>query len=143
MMFDLWPQRRADLGPDVIAELELTDRLSARDVGHAQMLRLAYQERMLEQLSRDGVDLIVSPTQPCPPPLIGTTHVPFAGDPAEDVTSAMCGLTDVYNVLGWPAITVPCGTDALGLPVGCQIAAAPWREADCLSAAAVVERATS
>jgi Asp-tRNA(Asn)/Glu-tRNA(Gln) amidotransferase A subunit family amidase len=27
------------------------------------------------------------------------------------------------------------------LPVGCQIAAAPWREADCLAAAEVVEQA--
>jgi Asp-tRNA(Asn)/Glu-tRNA(Gln) amidotransferase A subunit family amidase len=53
----------------------------------------------------------------------------------------MCGLTDVFNVLGWPAITVPCGSDALGLPVGCQIAAAPWRESDCLAAAEVVEAA--
>ena len=53
----------------------------------------------------------------------------------------MCGLTDVYNALGWPAITVPCGTDAAGMPVGIQIAAPPWREADCLSVAAVIEAA--
>jgi aspartyl-tRNA(Asn)/glutamyl-tRNA(Gln) amidotransferase subunit A len=143
MMYDHWPARRGEMGSDVVAELERGDRLSAREAGHAELLRLGYQGRMLEQLAIDGVDLIVSPTQPCPPPLIGTTHLAFAGDPAEDVTSVMCGLTDVYNVLGWPAITVPCGTDGLGLPVGCQIAAAPWREADCLAAAEVVERATT
>ena len=136
-----WPARRADMGGDVVAELERGDRLSLRDAGEAQLARLGYQERMLEQLSVEGVDLIVSPTQPCPPPVIGTRRVPFAGNPAEDVTSVMCGLTDVFNVLGWPAITVPCGSDALGLPVGCQIAAAPWRESDCLAAAEVVEAA--
>jgi Asp-tRNA(Asn)/Glu-tRNA(Gln) amidotransferase A subunit family amidase len=53
----------------------------------------------------------------------------------------MCGLTEVYNVLGWPAISVPCGRDAAGMPAGVQLAALPWRESDCLAAAAVVERA--
>jgi aspartyl-tRNA(Asn)/glutamyl-tRNA(Gln) amidotransferase subunit A len=136
-----WPTRRADMGRDVVSELERGDRLSLRDAGQAQLARLGYQERMLEQLSAEGVDLVVSPTQPCPPPVIGTRRVPFAGNPEEDVTSVMCGLTDVFNVLGWPAITVPCGSDSLGLPVGCQIAAAPWHESDCLAAAEVVEAA--
>ncbi|MDX6519935.1 MAG: aspartyl-tRNA(Asn)/glutamyl-tRNA(Gln) amidotransferase subunit [Gaiellales bacterium] len=136
-----WPARSADMGRDVVSELERGDRLLLRDAGQAQLARLGYQERMLEQLSAEGVDLVVSPTQPCPPPVIGTRRVPFAGNPEEDVTSVMCGLTDVFNVLGWPAITVPCGSDSLGLPVGCQIAAAPWRESDCLAAAEVVEAA--
>ena len=141
MMFDHWPARRADMGSDVVSELERGDRLTGVQAGRAQLLRLGYQGRMLEQLASDGIDLIVTPTQPCPPPLIGTRRIPFAGDPADDVTSVMCGLTDVFNVLGWPAISVPCGSDSLGLPVGCQIAAAPWREVDCLAAAEVVERA--
>jgi aspartyl-tRNA(Asn)/glutamyl-tRNA(Gln) amidotransferase subunit A len=141
VMYAHWPARRADMGRDVVSELERGDRLSLRDAGQAQLARLGYQERMLEQLSADGVDLVVSPTQPAPPPVIGTRRVSFAGNPEEDVVSMMCGLTDVFNVLGWPAITVPCGSDSLGLPVGCQIAAAPWRESDCLAAAEVVEAA--
>jgi len=90
--------------------------------------------------ARDGIDLVVSPTQAMTPPLIGVDTVPFAGRD-EHVTSAMCETTAVFNVLGWPAISVPCGTDRSGLPVGCQIAALPWREVDCLAAAAVVEAA--
>ena len=58
-----------------------------------------------------------------------------------DVTYAMCGLTVIFNLLGWPAISVPCGRDDAGLPVGIQLAALPWREAHCLAAAAVVEAA--
>ena len=50
----------------------------------------------------------------------------------------MCGLTEIFNVTGWPAISVPCGIDPLGMPVGIQLAALPWRESDCLAAAAVL-----
>ncbi len=58
-----------------------------------------------------------------------------------DVTYAMCGLTVIFNLLGWPAVSVPCGRDDAGLPVGIQLAALPWREDHCLAAAAVVEAA--
>jgi len=36
--------------------------------------------------------------------------------------------TMTYNVAGWPAAVVRCGASAEGLPLGVQIAAAPWRE---------------
>ncbi len=36
--------------------------------------------------------------------------------------------TMAYNVTGWPAAVVRCGTSSTGLPIGVQIAAAPWRE---------------
>jgi aspartyl-tRNA(Asn)/glutamyl-tRNA(Gln) amidotransferase subunit A len=139
-LYEHWPQRRADLGPDIVAEMEAGDRLSGRDAGHIMFLRLEYQERMLAKMHEQGIDMIVSPTEPITAPTIGTRQVPFAGEPEVDVTSVMCGLTGVFNTLGWPAISVPCGKDSLGMPVGLQIAARPWREVDCLAAAAVVER---
>ena len=137
-----WPARRAELGPDVVADQEAADRLSGREAGRLLFLRMQYQQRMLERLYDQGIDLVLTPTEPCPPPHIGTATVPFAGKDAVDVTSVMCGLTGVFNALGWPAISVPCGTDSLGLPVGCQLAAKPWREMDVLAAAAVVEAST-
>jgi aspartyl-tRNA(Asn)/glutamyl-tRNA(Gln) amidotransferase subunit A len=139
-LYEHWPQRRADLGPDVVAEMDAADRLSGREAGHIMFLRLAYQERMLAKMHEQGIDMIVSPTEPITAPTIGTVRVPFAGEQDVDVTSVMCGLTGVFNTLGWPAVSVPCGMDSLGMPVGLQIAARPWREVDCLAAAAVVER---
>jgi Asp-tRNA(Asn)/Glu-tRNA(Gln) amidotransferase A subunit family amidase len=53
----------------------------------------------------------------------------------------MCGLTVVFNMLGWPAVSVPCGRDDAGLPAGIQLAALPWREDHCFAAAAAVEAA--
>ena len=84
---------------------------------------------------------MATPTQAQPPPPIGVRTVPFAGDPEMDVTYAMCGLTVIFNLLGWPAVSVPCGTDSLGMPVGIQLAALPWREDHCLAAALAVEAA--
>jgi amidase len=45
----------------------------------------------------------------------------------------------IYNLLGWPGVTVRAGTAAAGLPVGVQIVAAPWREDIALALAARVE----
>jgi amidase len=36
--------------------------------------------------------------------------------------------TMAYNLTGWPAAVVRCGTSASGLPIGVQIVARPWRE---------------
>lgn len=36
--------------------------------------------------------------------------------------------TMTHNLTGWPAAVVRCGETSSGLPIGVQIAAAPWRE---------------
>jgi Asp-tRNA(Asn)/Glu-tRNA(Gln) amidotransferase A subunit family amidase len=40
-----------------------------------------------------------------------------------------------FTALGWPAITIPMGRDAAGLPLGLQLAAAPGQEAVLLATA--------
>ncbi len=48
--------------------------------------------------------------------------------------------TMTYNLTGWPAAVVRCGQTREGLPIGVQIAAAPWREDVALAVALRLER---
>ena len=45
----------------------------------------------------------------------------------------------IYNLLGWPGVSVRAGSSDSGLPVGVQIVAAPWREDIALALAQRIE----
>lgn len=49
------------------------------------------------------------------------------------------GYTSLYNVTGWPATVVRCGTSAENLPLGLQVVSRPWREDVSLAVAAYLE----
>ena len=44
-----------------------------------------------------------------------------------------------FNILGWPAMSVPVGRDSDGLPLGIQLVAKPWQEELLLRAAQTIE----
>jgi aspartyl-tRNA(Asn)/glutamyl-tRNA(Gln) amidotransferase subunit A len=136
-LVDHWPQRADEMGPDVQRDMRAVDGLAGIKVGAMAERRLAWSADLLERAREAGITLIATPSQPCTPPLIGTTSLPFAGRDT-DIAAVMCALTEPFDVNGWPAISVPCGTDASGMPAGLQLAGLPWREADCLAAAAVL-----
>jgi amidase len=48
--------------------------------------------------------------------------------------------TLTWSLVGYPAVVVRAGTSSDGMPIGVQIASAPWREDLALAAAAIVER---
>lgn len=50
------------------------------------------------------------------------------GSSIEDVHFKGFSYTMAHNLTGWPAAVVRCGSTSTGLPIGVQIAAAPWRE---------------
>jgi Asp-tRNA(Asn)/Glu-tRNA(Gln) amidotransferase A subunit family amidase len=47
--------------------------------------------------------------------------------------------TEWFNLLGTPAVVVPVGNSAEGLPIGVQIVARPWEEELVLAVAAELE----
>jgi len=79
----------------------------------------------------NGYDAVLSPV--CANPAL--PH----GTSVEDANFRGFSYTMTYNLTGWPAATVRCGTTASGLPIGVQIAAHPWREDVVLSIALRLE----
>ena len=55
--------------------------------------------------------------------------------------STPAAFTAVFNITGQPAISLPLHVAASGLPVGIQIVAGPWREAQLLRVASQLEQA--
>lgn len=100
--------------------------------------RLQNLRQKANSLFRD-IDVLVTPTAPVPPPKIAD----LLADPAALRTREVLTLrnTRPFNVLGLPALSIPCGTTSDGLPIGLQIAAAPGREDVLLSAARTIEQA--
>jgi aspartyl-tRNA(Asn)/glutamyl-tRNA(Gln) amidotransferase subunit A len=57
----------------------------------------------------------------------------------EDVRLAATRLVRGINVLGLPALSIPCGLGASGLPIGIQIIGPAWEEALILRIGAALE----
>jgi aspartyl-tRNA(Asn)/glutamyl-tRNA(Gln) amidotransferase subunit A len=99
--------------------------------------------RLRTEIARtfDEVDLLVTPTVPVPPPSIEELKQnPNLLRPRELV---LLRNTRPFNVWGLPAISVPCGFTASGLPVGLQIAGPQRAEAEVLQLAYAYEQATA
>jgi aspartyl-tRNA(Asn)/glutamyl-tRNA(Gln) amidotransferase subunit A len=124
--------------PATLARIQSGAHISAPDALQAsrdlQASRQAIQEIFHE------VDVLLTPTVPIPPPLIADLREhPENLRPQELL---MLRNTRPFNVWGIPTISIPCGFTKDGLPIGLQLAAAPWRGIVLLQAAQAYEQAT-
>ena len=78
----------------------------------------------------DGVDAVLLPAIPFPLPTIEETDTETKGGPAVlKMVAGFTGLTRPFNTLGIPALSVPCGFDTNGAPIGMQLVGRPFDEA--------------
>ncbi|MBI4277113.1 MAG: amidase, partial [Armatimonadetes bacterium] len=131
---------REHLDPVLLRRAEHLGRFTAADVAQAEVERTALCLGMAKFFQ--SCDLLVLPTTAVP--AFSTAGYPreVAGRPitspyADDIWL----LTMAFNLTGQPAISVPCGWTADGLPVGLQIVGRRLADALVLRAAAAFEAA--
>ncbi len=86
----------------------------------------------------DRFDVVLTPTTATPPPRIGAM-ARLSGWATDKASIATCPYAWPWNVLGWPAISVPAGFTPRGLPVGAQLLGPAGSEPLLVSLAAALE----
>jgi aspartyl-tRNA(Asn)/glutamyl-tRNA(Gln) amidotransferase subunit A len=108
----------------------------AREFARAQNVRTVLREEVDAALA--GCDALVLPTMPIPAPLLGVTTVRM-GHSDEGIRPLMLRLTQLFNLTGHPALSVPCGLTGAGLPCGLQLVGKRQATAELLSLALACE----
>jgi aspartyl-tRNA(Asn)/glutamyl-tRNA(Gln) amidotransferase subunit A len=124
-------------GADVRDRLLRGQTFSAVDYLRALELRRAF--RHVVELAFERVDVLVSPMLPVAAPPVGASTVPI-NDGTIDVLQATTANTREWNLLGIPAMSVPCGLTAGGLPIALQVVAPAFAESTMLRVARTHER---
>lgn len=131
--------RPEDYGPDTLDLLRQGLFVTAAQYLRAQKVRALLLQEMNRVLGRDAV--LILPSAPVAAPAIKQPTVMLAGREME-VRASLTRFTRLVNFVGLPAITVPCGFGADGLPVGLQIVGRPMDERTILAIARAYEEAT-
>lgn len=117
--------RRGDFGSDVLALLDQGSLIPAADYVNAQRLRKLLLNEF-HALFR-GIDCLLTPTTPITTPRIGQTEITLDGA-THDTRMLTTRFVRGFNVLGFPALSIPCGASSEGLPIGLQMVARPHEE---------------
>jgi aspartyl-tRNA(Asn)/glutamyl-tRNA(Gln) amidotransferase subunit A len=92
--------------------LSLGRRASARERAAAREVAMRWERELADAFER--VDILLVPTTPMPAP-------PIDGEHMVTVSRQINRLTAPWSLARLPALALPCGNDAGGLPVGAQL----------------------
>ncbi|MEE9522359.1 MAG: amidase [candidate division NC10 bacterium] len=132
--------RGRELGLDVRRRLELGEFITAPQYVRAQQGRRLLMQELAAVFRR--VDLLITPTLPVVAPPIGDQTLTIHGV-EKRVQPTLTRCTSFVNLTGLPAISLPCGSDADGLPVGLQLIGQPFDEATLLRGAYAYQQASA
>jgi Asp-tRNA(Asn)/Glu-tRNA(Gln) amidotransferase A subunit family amidase len=108
--------------------------LSAAD--YLQALEVRRLVRAAVDAILGEVDLLVMPTSP-------VVTAEAARQPGAHRRGINASFTAPFNLTGHPALSVPCGMSAIGLPIGIQLTGRRYDEPLLLRAAHAYEQATA
>jgi aspartyl-tRNA(Asn)/glutamyl-tRNA(Gln) amidotransferase subunit A len=108
-------ERPYQYSPEVLANLEFGETVSAADYLDAQRLRSVWVQQWRELFANQRLDAVASPAVPTDP-TYQTPSSSFIFGPSFRLTKA-------FNLNGLPTASVPVGLDSGGFPVGLMLAA--------------------
>jgi Asp-tRNA(Asn)/Glu-tRNA(Gln) amidotransferase A subunit family amidase len=124
-----------DFGPDVLALLRAGAAQTA--IAYSQLRHQQARLRRTLELLFDDYDLLLTPTTPMAAPLYSQGGRPL---PASKPLTLFTALS---NLVGTPALSLPCGFTRNRLPIGLQLIGPHWSEAELLRAGFAYEQATA
>ncbi len=127
-----------DMEPSTWASFEAGAAIDAGSYVRTLTRMQAWARRTIAWWFDGGFDLVLTPTCAEPPPVLGDLTDPETGGSR---LLPFVLFTAPFNVTGQPAMSVPLGTSASGLPLGVQLVGAPYREDLLLRVAAQLEQA--
>ncbi len=128
--------QRGQFGADVLALLDQGRFIAGTDYVNGQRLRGIFQQQFRSLFER--MDFLFTPTVPIGAPKIGQKTVAINGA-EEDTRLASTRFVRAINLLGLPAMSIPCGRTAEGLPAGLQMVGRPFEEKRLLELGAAIE----
>jgi aspartyl-tRNA(Asn)/glutamyl-tRNA(Gln) amidotransferase subunit A len=126
---------RDQLDPGRVPVIEAGFRLAPGEVAAAALRRHAHYAAV--EALFEAADLLATPTLPVPAFPVGQDSP--VRDGRQTSYLGWTGFTYPFNLSGHPAVTVPCGLTAGGLPVGLQLVGRWHADALVLRAAAAFE----
>lgn len=133
-------ERAADYDPATRRSLEMGEFIPATHYLMAQRARALLKNRMANLFTANGLDALLSPTSPVSTTTPEKMRAPRADYPGESPTLSMIHHSFSANLTGQPALSVPCGLDDDGMPVGFQLLGRPFGEATLFRIARAYER---
>ena len=134
------PDRLALLNPDLRLRLQAGRFIPATAYVHALRARGAVKRSVARLFREQRLDALIAPTLPATAVLAERSAI-VHDDGEEPVASGYTRLTMPFNATGQPVLSVPCGFDRTGLPIGVQIAGRPFAEAQLCRIGHAFERA--
>ena len=134
---ELLRTKRDQLKPEVIWNIEEGLKLTVEQLTRAEAQRVAMTERTLAFFKT--YDLLLTPATIVAPYPIENRYVAECAGKKFDNYVEWLGIVYAITLVCCPALSLPCGFTATGLPVGLQMVAAPRADAQLLAGARVLE----
>jgi aspartyl-tRNA(Asn)/glutamyl-tRNA(Gln) amidotransferase subunit A len=115
-------------GPTLMERVKASSVIPAGAYLRAQQARTVVNASIEQVFIDHGLDVLVSPSTPATALPADDLYADYPGAHREHVTLAYTRMTMPFNITGQPVLSIPCGFDENGLPVGLQIAGRPYDE---------------